>query len=139
MDSQQQLPEKSSDNQQSQKKSRNWKQGRRPRNKKRSKLPAVICSLCEKPIDSVSQAIGGPQPDQFSHFDCVLRKISEEETLAPGQKVSYIGHGEFAVIEYKKKNYSGGFEIIRRISYEEEKVRSEVKKMVASRKRTARV
>ena len=117
---------------------RNRKNFKNPKNKK-NKFPPVTCSVCGKSIDSIAQTIGGPGKDEFSHFDCTLRVLSESETLLPGQKICYIGNGDFAVIEYNKKNFSGGFFVVRRITYENQELKSSVKKLVSERKKTARV
>lgn len=117
---------------------RNRKNFRKPKNKS-EKLPPVSCSICGKAIDTIAQTIGGPAKDEFSHFDCAIRTLSENETIQSGQKICYIGNGDFAVIEYNKKNFSGGFSVIKRISYENQEMKSSVKKLVSERKRTARV
>lgn len=104
----------------------------------RPKAPLPVCAMCEKPIESITQAMGGPGKEEVSHFDCVIRSLSEHERLEPGQKVSYIGNGNFAVIQYANKNYSGGFTVVRRISYETQEMTSFVKRMVAERKRAVR-
>ena len=117
---------------------RNRKNFRKPKNKS-PKLPPVNCSICGKTIDSIAQTIGGPAQDEFSHFDCAIRTLSESESLQPSQKVCYIGNGDFAIIEYNKKNFSGGFSVVKRIPYESQEMKSSVKKLVSDRKRTARV
>lgn len=115
---------------------RRYKKGK-PQGKKN--FPPVECSVCGKSIDSITQAIGGSEENQYSHFDCVLREICDQESIEPGQKISYIGNGEFAVVQYQKKNYSGGFTIVRRISVEDSKRRNAVKELVSTRKRTMRI
>ena len=113
-----------------------------PLEKKVAKEPAPIfvprinepnppCVICGKPIDAISQSIGGPQPETFSHFDCVLRKIADEEHILPTQKVSYIGRGTFAIIEVQA---DGKFIIIKRIPYENPETYSFMKKYVENQK-----
>lgn len=94
--------------------------------------PTPSCALCGKPIESIAQSIGGPQPETFSHFDCVLRKIADDEHLLPTQKVSYIGRGTFAIIEVHEDKT---FTIIKRIIYESPETFSFMKKYVEGRKR----
>jgi hypothetical protein len=117
---------------------RNWKNYRKSKPKNLN-LPPITCYVCGKSIDSISQAIGGSGEEEVAHFDCILRSLTEQESLEAGQKISYIGNGNFAVVQYSKKNFSGGFSIVRRIPFEDQKVRNNVKRMVAERKRTARV
>lgn len=109
--------------------------GKHPRKSKvKSKEPLPVCPLCGKVIDSLSQAIGGPGKEEISHFDCVLRMIAENEALGPGQKVSYIGQGNFGVLEFKNPNFTGGFIIKKRIPYETSENMSYVKKYVEARR-----
>lgn len=120
--------------------SRDRKRGsRRSRSRKPpvKKGPPVMCSVCGKNIESLTQAIGGPDKDQISHFDCILRRLEEEETLLEGQKISYIGNGSFALIEYKNKNYTGGFTVLKRIPIETKEHTEQVKKLVGERSRAA--
>jgi len=93
--------------------------------------PNPPCVICGKPIDSISQSIGGPQPETFSHFDCVLRKIADDEHILPTQKVSYIGRGTFAIIEVQS---DGKFTILKRIPYENPETYSFMKKYVENQK-----
>jgi hypothetical protein len=112
---------------------------RRSRKAPQEKAPPVVCSICSKNIDSITQAIGGPDKDQISHFDCILRQLESEEKLQPGQKVSYIGNGTFAVIEYKNKNFTGGFTVLKRIVIENKEHNEQVKRLVGERKRAAKL
>ena len=93
--------------------------------------PNPPCCICGKPIDAISQSIGGPEQETFSHFDCVLRKIADDEKILPSQKVSYIGRGVFAVIEMLE---DGKFTIIKRIPYENPETYSFMKKYVENQK-----
>ncbi len=112
---------------------RNFRKTRNRRPQK--KAPPVMCAICGKPIESITQAIGGPEKDEISHFDCILRRLEEEEKIVPGQKVSYVGNGTFAVIEYKNRNYTGGFTIIKRIQIENKETTDFVKRLVNDRKK----
>jgi len=94
--------------------------------------PNPLCSICGKNIESIAQSIGGPEPETFSHFDCVLRKIADDEKILPNQKVSYIGRGVFAVIELQSE---GKFTIVKRINYENPETYAFMKKYVESRKK----
>ena len=60
----------------------------------------LTCPRCGKTITDLSSAVtskGGGEP---LHFDCALEILSEEETLAPGDKIAYIGQGRFGIISY---------------------------------------
>jgi hypothetical protein len=94
--------------------------------------PVPVCAICNKPIEAIAQAICGPEPNSFNHFDCVLRKIADDEHLQPHQKVSYIGRGTFAVIETDSE---GKFVIIKRIPYESPETFAGMKRYVEEQKR----
>lgn len=96
------------------------------------KEPVPECAICGKPIEAIAQAICGPEPDAFNHFDCVLRKIEEDEHILPKQKVSYIGKGVFAIIE---TNEEGKFVIIKRIPFESSETFTAMKRFVEEQKR----
>lgn len=96
------------------------------------KEPVPICVICGKPIEAIAQAICGPQPDAFNHFDCVLRKIEEDEHVMPKQKVSYIGKGVFAIIETDEE---GKFVIVKRIPFESSETFTAMKRFVEEQKR----
>lgn len=115
------------------------KRRRRNNRKYKSRKPSknfepILCAVCGKPIDGISQAIGGPGEQDVSHFECILNSIAEEEQLQPGQKLSYIGNGTFAVLEYEKKRTSGKFTIVKRIQIENKETTDRIKRVVDERK-----
>ena len=94
--------------------------------------PVPTCAICGKPIEAISQAICGPQPEVFNHFDCVLRQIEEDEKVLSHQKVSYIGKGVFAIIE---TDATGKFSIVKRIPFETPETFAFMKRYVEEQKR----
>lgn len=94
--------------------------------------PIPTCALCGKPIDAITQAICGPEAGTFNHFDCVLRKIAEDEHLLPTQKVSYIGRGVFAIVE---TDAEGHFVFVKRIPFESPETFQSMKRFVEEHKR----
>lgn len=93
--------------------------------------PLPICTICDKPIDAIAQAISGLVAGTFSHFDCVLRKIADEEHLLPHQKVSYIGRGVFAIVE---TDSDGNLLFVKRIPYETPEMFQAMQRYVEGRK-----
>jgi len=81
--------------------------------------PAVTCALCGKQIFDLSSALAGREGGLPVHFDCALAQASQGESLGPSERVSYIGRGCFAVIEYKDKSMTS-FVVKRRIQWEKE-------------------
>lgn len=70
---------------------------------KRVKEPLVTCSYCGKTIDNIASAIH-PDEDSFFHFDCMIEKLTEQEELLEGEKISYIGRGTFAIVTKNEEN-----------------------------------
>lgn len=93
--------------------------------------PRPDCCICGQPIESIAEAIvesnGG-----FSHFDCVLQKLREQENVQEPDCVSYIGHGCFAVVT---KDEDGKWSIKSRIQYESNDDFANAKKQVEGSKR----
>ena len=97
------------------------RRSRRRRNNDAPSRPAreyPTCPRCEKPIREVSSAIRDPETDKPLHFDCVLAELVEKETLAEGERISYLGNGSFGIINGQGKS-NRDFRIKRRIQYEE--------------------
>ena len=76
--------------------------------------PRPQCRICGEPIEFIAEAIG-ESDGGFSHFDCVISKLKEQENVREGEYISYIGHGNFAVFT---KDEEGHFVIKTRIPYE---------------------
>ena len=88
--------------------------------------PRPICSLCGQPIESIAEAIT-EKDGSYSHFDCVLKKLSEQYNVKEPEKVSYFGCGCFAVVG---TNEEGKFYIKEKINYESTDAFSSMKKFV---------
>lgn len=92
--------------------------------------PRPICVLCGEVIDNFAEAISEPNGG-YSHFDCVLEKIRQQEKVQEPDSVSYIGHGTFAVVS---KDAEGKYTIKTRISYESNEAFLGMKKQVEAAK-----
>lgn len=92
--------------------------------------PRPVCRICGEPIEfiaeSISEGDGG-----FSHFDCVVARIREQEDVKEDEYVSYIGHGNFAVFT---KDEEGHFNIKTRVPYESKENYDSAKKYVEGTK-----
>jgi len=78
-------------------------QGRRRNNNRRyrQKRSFPVCPICNQSVKYLLTAISVGEDNKPAHFDCVLKKITEEEHLEPREKISYIGNGNFAIISGK--------------------------------------
>ena len=86
---------------------------RRPRNYLGNETPP-LCPLCEQSIRDILTAImidDGP-----AHFDCVLKKLTDEEELRVKEKICYLGGGSFGVVKFQ--NDPSMFSIRKRIQIE---------------------
>lgn len=92
--------------------------------------PMVECSICGQTIKEIADAISEPD-GTFSHFNCVIKKISDSYELKPNQKVSYLGKGNFGIVE----NNEGVFTIVERIAYESPESYVAMKNFVESTKK----
>ena len=70
---------------------------RRPRSKKT--FPE--CPICNQSVKFLLTAISVGENNSPAHFDCVIKQISETEKLGPKEKITYIGNGNFAVVNGK--------------------------------------
>ncbi|HZK20050.1 MAG TPA: hypothetical protein VFC68_04925 [Treponemataceae bacterium] len=77
------------------------------------------CSMCEEPIIEISSCLADRKTGAPVHFDCVLKKITQEEKLLPNQKIVYIGKGSFAVVLFENPRDLKHFTIIRKIEWEQ--------------------
>ena len=58
------------------------------------------CPWCGKQIKDITTAIADKDTGVPVHFDCVLARITEMETLETNDNVCYIGGGRFGVVHY---------------------------------------
>lgn len=115
------------------KKRRRFKGSRRSRAPKKPQLPAVICSICEKPIDIISTAVSGFQKEEIAHIECVIGHLEESQDLTDRQKVVYIGQGSFAVVEYKNAQKHGSFTVVKKIAHEDGEQKKQLKASIQDR------
>jgi len=94
------------------------------------KEPGFECAICGKPIEFIAEAISEPD-GRYSHFDCVMDKLRAQENVREGEKLSYIGHGCFAVFTTDE---NGKYVIKTRIQYESKESFDSAKKFVESTK-----
>lgn len=83
------------------------------------KARQVVCPICEKPIEDLASAICDKASGKPAHFDCILKKLTESESLAPNQRVAYIGQGRFAVISSENPSDTKHFKIEKTIEWED--------------------
>ena len=88
-------------------------------------LPTAVCAWCGNPVKDISTAISEPDSGNPVHFDCVINRIVERETLETGDTVSYIGGGRFGIVHYNNPPDIRDFTIKKIFEWEVKENRSE--------------
>jgi hypothetical protein len=105
---------------------RNERRNRNRQNRvSREKVNGPDCSICDKPIRDVSAAVTYQETEKPAHFDCILKKLADSETLEAQEKIVYLGSGDFGVVKIINNKK---FEIIRKIKYENSEERIDWRK-----------
>ncbi len=85
------------------------------------KEPFPECAYCSQPIESIAESFM-VENGRYVHFDCAMKSIRESEHIPDDKIVSYIGSGNFGIVE---KGEDGKFTIVKTIPFENsERVRS---------------
>ena len=79
--------------------------------------PELVCALCGEVIKEAASTLAMPDTGEPAHFDCVMKKLEESETLVEGDTIAYLGGGNFGIIRKNSQN-PAGFEIKKKIDFE---------------------
>lgn len=82
------------------------------------KARGTVCAKCGKPIEDMTSAMSDAD-GKAVHFDCVLESLKSKETMLPGQQMTYIGNGRFAVVTFENPRDLRKFKIEKIIEYED--------------------
>jgi len=69
----------------------------------RIELPRLECAYCHEVIREPASALGSREDGSPVHFDCALKKVTEEEQPQGDDRVCYMGSGNFALVQYKSQ------------------------------------
>jgi hypothetical protein len=94
-------------------------------------IPVPLCPYCGKPIRDLSAALTDKTSGEAVHFDCVLARLTENETLERGDAVIYIGGGRFGVVHFNNPSDTRGFTIKKIFEWEDKENRAEWRKSLA--------
>ncbi|MBR6216112.1 MAG: hypothetical protein IKQ84_06840 [Spirochaetaceae bacterium] len=67
------------------------------------------------------------------HFDCVLKKLNDDETLNENEKITYIGQGRFGVVYFENPHDLRHFKIERIIEWEDREKKADWRSEIASK------
>ena len=76
------------------------------------------CPLCAQAISDLASAFADKTSGEPVHFDCVLKYLSEHESLSDGQSIVYIGQGRVAAARFENPADKRTFVIDRIIEWE---------------------
>jgi hypothetical protein len=87
--------------------------------------------VCGLPLKDLSTAFDADDGQNFMHFDCVMNRVAEKETLEPGDKIAYIGQGRFGVVHYANIHDTRHFSIKKIIEWDDKEKKSEWREEMA--------
>ena len=94
-----------------------------PREKTEENKFTLKCGICQQDIQDPSTAIALPDAERNpAHFDCVIKKIKENENIGEKEQVVYLGSGAFGIVENvsgNQGNQGPNFKIIKKIDFED--------------------
>ncbi len=111
-----------------------WKRNRKKRS--RGTFPGKDvpqCPHCGQNVRDALTAIAMQEGEAPTHFDCVIKKITDEETLQPKERVCYLGNGSFGIVRFKNPSDKKNFVIRKRIQIEPEKTEIPWRKAISSK------
>ena len=95
---------------------RNERRNRNRQNRvNQERISGPDCSICNKTIRDISAAMTDIETDKPAHFDCIIKKLSDSETIGKQEKMIYLGSGNFGIVKIINNKK---FEIIKKIQYE---------------------
>jgi hypothetical protein len=94
-------------------------------------IPSPDCPYCGKPIRDMSMAITDKGSGAPVHFDCVIARLAEGETLEAGDAVTYIGGGRFGVVQFPNPADTRNFKIKKIVEWEDKENRADWRKDIS--------
>ena len=78
-----------------------------------------ICECCGMPIADMSTAVEDRKGGKPIHFDCAVAKLTQEEKLKDGDRITYIGQGRFGILYFANPHDMKHFTIKKIIEWED--------------------
>ena len=89
------------------------------------------CPWCGKQIKDITTAISDKDTGCPVHFDCVLARIGEMETLESNDSVCYIGGGRFGIVHYNNPPDTRDFTIKKIFEWELKDISNEWRRPIS--------
>ena len=96
-------------------------------------LPSAVCPICAEPIKDIIAAVSDKSTGSPAHFDCVIKRIKEQERLDRGDEIVYLGGGRFGIIQYLNHHDYRNFRVKKVLEWEDAENRAEWRKDIADR------
>jgi hypothetical protein len=93
-------------------------------------LPKPVCPRCGSPIEDLPSALNDKESGVPIHFDCVLARLTESESLGEGEKIVYLGGGRFGVVLFENPADLKRFRVKRTFQWEEKDKRADWRRQV---------
>lgn len=87
-------------------------------------LPSPVCPYCGAAIKDISTAVTDKNSGEAVHFDCVMKRIAENESLDQGDTIAYIGGGRFGIVHYSNPQEKRTFKIKKILEWEDRENRA---------------
>jgi hypothetical protein len=94
-------------------------------------IPVPDCSYCGRPIRDISTALTDKNTGEAVHFDCVIARIAQEETLEKGDSVTYIGGGRFGIVYFPNPQDTRNFRVKKILEWENKENRAPWRRIIA--------
>jgi len=76
------------------------------------------CTLCDGIIDDILTAIPySDEENKFCHFECVQKKLAVGEQISQNESISYIGNGDFCIVQERRNRGKPYYFFRKRIHY----------------------
>ena len=98
----------------------------------KTQFSSYTCEYCNQPSEDLASSIAAKESGNPAHFDCVLAKINASEKLSENEKITYIGHGRFAVVYFENPHDLRHFTIRRVIEWENREAKYEWRSEIAN-------
>ncbi|MDR0630280.1 MAG: hypothetical protein LBG24_11740 [Treponema sp.] len=96
-------------------------------------LPVPDCPYCGKPIKDMAAAIADKHSGAPVHFDCIIAKIAENETLEREDSIAYIGGGCFGILRFTGSPNTLRFTIKKVVEWEDKEQRAAWRRTMSDR------
>lgn len=90
-----------------------------------------VCDKCGQVITDLSTALMDRTTQKPIHFDCVLKELNQQETLAEGDRLTYIGKGRFGIVNFPNIHDMKHFTIKKIIEWENRETKGEWRNQMA--------